>query len=1026
MIRFFVKRRITTAMLFSGICLLGLISVSRLPVELLPDIEMPLLTVITPMDGASPSEVEKLVTVKIEEAVASVNGLAGVESESIEGISIVRATFRWGTNMDMALIEAKEKADLIKGELPEDAGKSVVVRYDPSAEPVMIYTITSGRGSVKNIRRRVEKEIVPYIERVKGVALADIAGGEKREILVSLDNSALYSHNLSIHEVINSIDMSNYSYPAGSIVKDDMEYLVRTAGEFRNLEDIRSVVAGYNENGVPVYLSGIAEISDSLKEKKSEVRYNSREGVALLVKKEPGKNTIETCSLVREEINNLSEKYKGDFEFILVSDKSRFIEDAIENVFISGLLGGVIAFFVLWFFLKSLLPPLIIAASIPVSVTGTLLLMHLFNVSINSMSLGGLALGIGMMVDAGIVVLESVTSAKVKDPGLNPVKAAWRGAADVAAPLTASILTSVVVFAPVIFLSGLAGALFRDLALSVSFALFFSLAASLSLIPMLSGTAPQITDADDSRGDTFIKRFYFFSDSVMEFLETLYVKVMGYSIANGRKIITWGIVSLTAGFLLMLVPEREVMPSVDPGEFTVKVEMPGGTPLKNTSLFCSALEEVLLDTRGIKGVFVKAGADPDDSIADKISGRGADYAEIRVFTESRKAAEIIGELKERFRPGERVNISWHIPGDIVSSVFSGSGDSVSVEIEGSDERGIIEAGNMVKQMLAEFPGVVKLSSVFDSKAPDLAVEIDRVKASSMGLSIEAAASAVSAAVKGDVTSRFREDDEEIDIRVRLRHGDRNSIDSLKSIILKTDSGAVMPLSKIASIREGSGSGKIVRKNQARVNIVTGEYGDTAPDNDEIAEKLKNINFPHGIEAYIFNGHNSAGDVLSSMLYAMILAVVFIYMLLASQFQSLVNPLIVMLSIPVTVLGIALSLIVTGESININSGIGIIVLCGIVVNNAIVLFDYIEKGRGAGLDISAAVIQAGRERLKPILMTTLTTVCALLPIAMGLGRGTELQRPLAVTVVGGLLFSTVLTLIFIPAIYTALNRGRREV
>jgi HAE1 family hydrophobic/amphiphilic exporter-1 len=333
---------------------------------------------------------------------------------------------------------------------------------------------------------------------------------------------------------------------------------------------------------------------------------------------------------------------------------------------------------------------------------------------------------------------------------------------------------------------------------------------------------------------------------------------------------------------------------------------------------------------------------------------------------------------------------------------------------------------MVKQMLAQFPGAVKVSSVFDSKAPDLAVEIDRVKAASMGLSIEAAASAVSAAVKGDVTSRFREDDEEIDIRVRLRHVDRNSIDSLKSIILKSDSGAVMPLSKIAAIREGSGSGKIVRKNQARVNIVTGEYGDTAPDKDEIAERLKNINFPHGIEVDIFYGHNSAGDVLSSMLYAMILAVVFIYMLLASQFQSLVNPLIVMLSIPVTVLGIALSLIFTGESININSGIGIIMLCGIVVNNAIVLFDYIEKGRGAGLDISAAVIQAGRERLKPILMTTLTTVCALLPIAMGLGRGTELQRPLAVTVVGGLLFSTVLTLVFIPAIYTALNRGRREV
>lgn len=1022
MIRVFVERRITTAMLFLGICLLGFISVSKLPVELLPDIELPVLTVITPMDGASPSEIEKLVTVKIEESLASVSGLAGIESESIEGISIVRASFRWGSNMDMALIEAKEKADLIKGELPQDTGKSVVVKYDPSSEPVMIYSITAGSGSSVNLRRRVEKEIVPSIERLAGVALADIAGGDKREILVNLDNRALYSHNLSIHEILQSIDMSNYSYPAGSIVKNDMEYLVRTSGEFRNLEDIRRVAAGYNDNGVPVYLSGIAEIRDTFKEKKTEIRFNSREGVALLVRKEPGKNTIDTCALVRDEIENLSQKHRDDFVFTLISDQSVFIEDAIRNVFISGLLGGVIAFFVLWFFLKSIIPPLIIALTIPVSVTGTLLLMHFFNVSINSMSLGGLALGVGMMVDAGIVVLESINAAKEKNRNISLFEAACRGAEDVAVPLLASVLTSVVVFAPVIFLSGLAGALFRDLALSVSFALFFSLAASLTLIPMLAGIAPRIMDMKNSGTDSLMARFYQGSDRVMGYLTALYISVMELSIAKGNRVILYGITALSAGFILMSVPEREVMPSVDPGEFVVKVEMPGGTRLDDTVSFCNTLEKVLLNTRGVDRVFTKAGSDPDDSIADKISGRGADYGEIKVFTKGRPGADIIDEIKEKFRPGERVKLSWHIPGDLISNLFSGSGDSLSVEIRGGDVIEIAEAGNRVKELLAEFPGAVRVFSVSDRKAPELAVEIDRVKAASMGLSIEAAASAVSAAVKGEVSSRFREDDEEIDIRVRLRHEDRNSMESLGSIILKTDSGAVFPLSKIADIREGSGSGKIVRKNQSRINPVTGEYEkNMAPDKDEAARRLKKINFTEGIEASVFYGDNSAEEVLSSMLYAMILAVVFIYMLLASQFQSLINPLIVMLSIPVTVLGIALSLIAAGVSININSGIGIIMLCGIVVNNAIVLFDYIEKGRNSGLDVRSSVIEAGKGRLKPILMTTLTTVCALLPIAVGLGRGSELQRPLAVTVVGGLIFSTILTLIFIPALYTLLNR-----
>ena len=693
----------------------------------------------------------------------------------------------------------------------------------------------------------------------------------------------------------------------------------------------------------------------------------------------------------------------------------------------SGLLGGAIAFFILWFFLKSIIPPLIIATAIPVSVTGTLLFMHLFNVSINSMSLGGLALGVGMMVDAGIVVLESITMVKEKNRGISPVKAAYTGAADVAAPLIASVLTSVVVFAPVIFLSGLAGALFRDLAISVSLALLFSLAASLSLIPMLAGIAPRFLENGNRAGHTFTKKFYAGSDLLMDRIIGNYIKVMEYSFSYGKKIIASGFVVLVAGLLLMFVPRVEIMPSVDPGEFVVKVEMPGGTSLENTVSFCSTLEDLLLDTGGVKQVFARIGSDPDKSIADRISGKGADYAEIKVFTQGRSSADIIAEVKEKFKPGERVRLSWHIPGDIVSTVFSGSGDSVPVEIRGRDIDEITEAGNRVKELLLEFPYALAVSSVFDTKIPDLAVEIDRVKAASLGLSIEAAASAISAAVKGEVNSRFREDDDEIDIRVRLRHEDRNSIESLNGIILKTDSGTVFPLSGISAIKEGLGFGKIVRRDQARVNVVTGEYEkNSAPDKYEVEQKLKKINFHNGVEATVFSRNNRAEDVLSSMLYAMLLALVFIYMLLASQLQSLLSPLIIMLSIPLTVLGVSFSLIITGESININSGIGIIMLCGIVVNNAIVLFDYIEKGRARGLDVASSVIEAGKERIKPILMTTLTTVCALLPIAAGFGKGLELQRPLAVTVVGGLMFSTLLTLVFIPALYSLIYRDNKAV
>lgn len=1021
-------------MIFSGICLIGIISASKLPVELLPDIDLPALTVITPFENAAPSEVEKLVTARIEEAVTSVSGVSEVKSESLDGLSIVKVSFEWERDMDMALIGVKEKVDLIRGELPEDTGKSIVVKYDPADEPVMIYSVSLDSGESAQIRKRAEKEIVPFLERINGVSLVELLGGDKREILVEVDNASLYSKSISLPEIVQSIGMANYSYPAGSLVKDGKEYLVRTAGEFRNSEDIRSVVAGYSENGVPVYLSDLAAVTDTFRERKSAVRFNGKESVALLVKKEPGKNTIMTCEAVRNEVINIQSGNRKDFNIKCIYDQSEFIQSSIDNVLYSALLGGLISFFVIWFFLKNIIPPLIISLSIPVSIAGTMILMKIFDISLNTMSLGGLAVGTGMMVDAGIVVLESIQDYKDGDKSLSGFDAAVKGTINVAAPVTASVFTSVIVFLPIVFLSGLSGAVFRDLALTVSFSLMLSLLSSLTLIPMLSGLNLTFHMLPAGAKVIFngksMNRFEkagILSDKVMAVIDSFYESILRMALAEKKKVIIAGCAAMAAGFLLFTFIDSELMPSVDPGEFSVEIELPGGTPLSQTSALCETFENYIKGTGNVEYVFTKAGCDPDDNISEKISGRGSDYALIKVFMKKGEPAEkFINELKENLKFNDRAKITYRLKDDLVASVFSAGKGKIDIEIYGNDAADLRESGNLVKDMLLKTDGLKSVSSVFDRESPELRVDIDRKSAASLGLNVEEAASQLGMAVRGEVSSSFRDGDDEIDIRVRLIKDDRNGIDPLNRIFVKTSSGVTVPVSKFAEIKSGTGSGRIVRKEQSRINIVS---ADIIPGGGFAASKfhdlLNKMKFREGVQCKVADGSDQMREAFSSLGFAMLLAVLFIYMLLAGQFQSLKNPLIIMISIPVTALGVSLALLLTGQSLNINSGIGMILLSGTVVNNAIVLFDFIDKEWASGVSVETAVIEAGRRRLKPILMTTMTTILALVPIALGMGEGAELQRPLAVTVIGGMTVSTILTLVFIPAVFAAINEDKEN-
>ncbi|MBN1533509.1 MAG: efflux RND transporter permease subunit [Spirochaetes bacterium] len=1032
MIEALIRRRVTTAMLYLGICLLGVISLDRLPVQLLPSIEFPKLTVITPYENALPSEIETLVTRYVEEAVSAVNGVVSVQSESLEGLSLVTASFQWGTNMDLALVETKEKVDLAKGELPQDAGMSMVVKFDPRAEPVMIYSIVNKGGDFRQVRRRIERELVPYLERVEGVALVEAGGGFRRQINIDLDVAKIYSHSLSLAEVMERLASENQSFPAGYLERGSVEYLVRAAGEFRELDEIRDVAVGRNEAGVPVYLHQVGTVEDSFRDRKSIVRSDGGEAVALYIHKEPGKNTVATCARVDEEMTRIREKYRKDFTIRRIYDQSEFIQNSVDNVFSEAIMGALIAFLVLYVFLGELRAPVIIATAIPISILGTFGLMYFKGISLNTMSLGGLALAIGMMTDSGIVVLESIAQKRAESKGKDPVRPAIDGTNEVMLANIASNVASVVVFLPIVFLSGLSGALFAELALTITFTQIFSTLGSVTLIPMLatlSVPVPARLRSFLTRGASLQTRIHNWGDGVMVRAEELYVRVIELALSRKRQVLAGGVACMLLGLLLFPLLKAELMPPVDPGEFTVELSLPQGTTLEETAMASARVEGYFRTQPYVQGVFAKVGSDPEESITEQTSGRRCNSALVKVLlVKSRRphVREIVRRFRNEVPFGDRVRADVVLKESVIESVVARRRKPVHVEVYGAEFSMLTAIGNEVKRSLAGISGVTGIAALFDRGEPELKVEIDRNRLASLGVSVSHLAATIRAALHGEVATRFRDRDEEIDMRVRLQKADRTGSESLYKIMVKSESGGVIPVSQFATVTEGTSTSKIIRSEQSRVNVVTADVAGNADTVlDRVRAALSRLRLPEGYEVKMIGELDEAVKVLGEMRFALVLAIVLIYMVLAAQFQSLKSPLIVMLSIPVASLGISGALLVTGKSLNINSGIGIVLVAGIVVNNAIVLFDYIRLEQGRGLSIHDAIVSAGRRRLRPILMTSLVSVCALLPVAVGIGEGSELQQPMAMAVLGGITVSTFLTLVFIPTVYSLVYRERER-
>lgn len=1017
--RLAVKRPVTIFMIVLIILLLGTVSLSRLGLDLFPDMELPYAVVITSYDGAGPEEIETLVTRPIEEAVASVDNVQEVMSVSREGLSMVQVGFTWGTDMDYASLDIREQVGFIEAMLPSDAGDPIVFQFDPAMMPIKVLTLSGPQGEAE-LRKIAEDVLKPRLERLEGVASVGLAGGLEREIRVRLDPVKLHGYGISADSVVSSLGAQNVNRPGGTVEQSRYEYLVRTMGEFTSMEDIQNVLITAPTGG-SVRLGELALVEDGYSDINQKTFMNGQAGVGIALQKQSGTNTVMVAETIEKEVTALERDLPHDTSITTVMDQSVFITGAIENIGRNAAVGALFAVFVIYFFLRNFRSTFIIATAIPISIIATFILIHFGGLTLNLMTMGGLALGVGMLVDNAIVVLENIY--RHRQQGGRSGESAVKGASEVANAIIASTLTTMAVFLPIVFVEGLASQIFSEFAMTVAFALLASLAVSLSFIPMLSSKmAVKIEKENSGEANSKVREKILesskaFQNRLTNFYRSVLEKVLRFRLKV--------VVGVTAIFIasLMLIPfvGAEFIPRMDTGEFEVEFELAHGASLSETEDMGRRLESIIMEYDEVEHLYLSIGAGSMDIMlgTEGQSNVGQIYANIGSVTKRDISIDqMIEELRQRFS---------EIPGLDSSITAEGGmplGDAapVSIEIKGDEFEVLEELGRNITSLVESVEGTREVTFSMEEGRPEVQVVVDRDKASSYGLTSSQIAGAVRTSLTGSVASLYREDGDEINIRVESLSEGRRDMESVRSLLIGTPGGTAVPLSAVADFKMAEGPTSITRDNQIRSAYVNADITgrDLGSINEEIMEKVDELILPEGYTVDFGGEMREMMDAFGDLTLALLLAVVLVYMIMAAQFESLMHPFVIMFTLPLAVIGVVLGLFVTGRTFNVPAFIGVIMLAGIVVNNAIVMVDYINQLRRSGMNRREAILEAAPIRLRPILMTALTTILAMLPLAIGIGEGAEVQAPLATVVVAGLIFSAFLTLIVIPVVYTFMD------
>ncbi|MEO8673231.1 MAG: efflux RND transporter permease subunit [Tahibacter sp.] len=1046
------RRRVTVGMVTITMVLFGVIALFGLKVNLLPDLSYPTLTVRTEYEGAAPLEIENLVTQPVEEVLGVVKNVRKLHSVSRTGQSDVIMEFTWGTDMDMASLEVRDKLETLP--LPLEAKKPLLLRFNPSTDPIIRYGLT-GAGSekgfneseLKQLRRFADDELKKRLEPINGVAAVKVGGGLEDEIQVEIDQQKLAQLNLSVSEIVQRLKDENVNISGGRIEEGSQRYLVRTINQFANLEEMRSLLVKV-DNGVPVRLKDVANVQQGYREREGIVRIDSHEAIELAVYKEGDANTVSVADGVKRAIDRLKETLPAGAKLSMIDDQSVFIEDSLHEVRFDALVGGLMAILIIFFFLQDSWSTFIIALSLPVSLIATFFFMGQAHLSLNVMSLGGLALATGMVVDDSIVVLENI--ARLREKGASILEAAIQGTKGVGMAVTASTLTTVAVFFPLVFVQGVAGQLFRDQALTITFAMLISLVVAMTLIPMLAslkGRAPlAFIDENDAvrphgalgtipRGLLWswgkaigavagvigmILRF--FGNFILlpyNRLAAAYSRMLPKVLKRPWFVLAFSLLAFVGTLLLVPTLGMDLIPQLAQGRFEMTVKQPPGTPLVDTDALARELQAKnignpnIASIYGVAGVGTRLDANPTES--------GENIARLLIALKPG-----VGDAGERAATQAlRASMASHPGVDVKFSrpqLFSFS-TPLEIEIRGYDLDALQKAGKKLTALMNASTRFADVKSTVEGGYPEVQVRFDQDRAAALGLTTRQIADQVVRKVRGEVATRYNFRDKKVDVLVRAKEGDRSSVDDIKNLIVNPGAEKPVRLSAVAEVLSTEGPSEIHRVSQERVAIVSSNlhHGDLASAVDEVRDILAKNPLAAGVSVHIGGQSEELDSSVNSLIFALGLAIFLVYLVMASQFESLLHPFVIMFSIPLAAVGAVLALKLTNNAISVVVFIGLIMLVGIVVKNAIVLIDRVNQLREAGVEKRAAIAQGAESRLRPIVMTTLCTLIGFLPLAIGFGDGSEVRAPMAITVIGGLLVSTLLTLVVIPIVYDRLDR-----
>jgi HAE1 family hydrophobic/amphiphilic exporter-1 len=1023
---FGVKRPITNLMIFAGIVIVSLYGLSQLGIDMMPEIEPPAISVLTVYPGASPEDVEIKVTEPLENQLATTPGLDKITSRCLEELSVITLNLNWGTDLNEASNDIRDRIELAKRylpDIPDEMDNPIIFKFNTAMMPILYIGITANE-SYPELYDLIDKRVVDELKQIPGVGTVQIHGGLKRQINIWIDRKRLEGYGFSVSDIEKVLKQENITQPAGNIKYGLTDYLVRVPGEFNTPEEINSVILG-KRNGNLIYLKDVVKVEDGYKEVKNIVRINRKQGLLMMVQKQTGTNSVQVAERIKKKLEILEKNLPSDVKIHIVMDTSEDIVNSLNTLKSTVYIGVILVVLVVWFFLRHLRPSLIIAFTMPFSLLIAFIYLFVAGKTINVISLSALVIALGMVVDAAIVVVDNVFRRLERKE--RPQEAAIFGTSEIFLAIAASTLTTVVVFAPLLFVKGVVGIMFGELAAIVIITLLGSLFTAATFTPMLCSRWIKLSNQKPITVNqkNYLSRFYNISERWFKAIENFYSKTLDKCLRHKKLVIFGFLGAFIFSLFLTRFVGNEFIPEEDVGSLRVNLTLPIGTRVEETDKVAARVEQIFKErVPEEKFMFVRSGqskgigAVMGSKSGTHISSDGAKL--VKKDKRKRSIKEIAQVVRKEIEEIPGILQMDVATGNPLGRIIAGTGGkAVQIEIIGHSFEETDKFAAELKNIMGKIPGVVDIGVSRELNRPELRIEIDRVKASSLGLDMRTIANAINTYIAGLTVTKYREAGDTYDIYVRLEESYRQSPEDIENLVINSPwTGKQIRLSNVARVYETVGPEEIERKNRERVlkiecNTYRRSMGKVI---EEIKEKLDRISIPEGIVVDFGGEAEEQRKAFADLFLLLILGVALVYMVMAAQFESLLDPFIVMFAIPFTFTGVILAFLITGTTLSIISFLGIVMLMGIVVNNAIVLISYINILRARGLSMFEAVTTGGKDRLRPVLMTTFTTLFAMIPLALSRGEAAEIWQPLGITMIGGLSVSTLITLLFVPTLY----------